>query len=226
MLFRQTEPLLRYSYDKAPDHCPRCHHGIHAVKIGSNLIQKLESKGHILEIMYRCPRDECQHAFIGTYWQDKEYRTRHPRGEYLLRHTAPYRPEKPDTPAEIIELSPSYHHIFAQSMAAEGFRLDQIAGCGYRRALEFLVKDYAIHKHPHASDAIKTRPLGACINEYVNDANVKACAARAAWLGNDETHYIRKWEEKDINDLKTLIRLTAAWILNELLTEKYLREMQ
>tara|TARA_R110000850_G_scaffold183823_1_gene309402 strand:+ start:158 stop:367 length:210 start_codon:yes stop_codon:yes gene_type:complete len=68
--------------------------------------------------------------------------------------------------------------------------------------------------------------LGACINEYVNDANVKVCASRAAWIGNDETHYVRKWGEKDINDLKTLLRLTSAWILNELLTEKYLREME
>ena len=45
------------------------------------------------------------------------------------------------------------------------------------------------------------------------------------WLGNDETHYVRKWEEKDIRDLKILIRLTESWIQNSILTDKYLREM-
>lgn len=217
----------RYSYDKAPDHCPRCHHGIKPTKIGANAIKRREIDGaSILQIVYRCPRDECQRAFIATYWQNKGYRTPYPEGDYLLRNTAPYSAEEPDTPAELKQLSPSHHSILAQSNAAEGFRLDQIAGCGYRKSLEFLIKDYAIHKHPDDAETIKKKLLGSCINDYVADANVKACAARAAWLGNDEAHYVRKWSEKDIGDLKILLRLTSAWILNELLTEKYLREMQ
>ncbi|WP_421910379.1 hypothetical protein [Marinobacter sp.] len=216
-----------YEYDRAPDHCPLCHHGIQAIKVGSNLISRSDRQtGHTLQVLYRCPRDECQRAFIASYTQNRERLGHYPTGDYLLRNTAPFRPTEPDTPKELKELSPSYHEILEQSTAAEGFRLNQIAGCGFRKALEFLIKDYAIHKHPDDADAIKRKMLGACINEYVNDANVKVCASRAAWIGNDETHYIRKWGEKDINDLKTLLRLTSAWILNELLTEKYLREME
>jgi hypothetical protein len=67
--------------------------------------------------------------------------------------------------------------------------------------------------------------LGKCIDTYINDLNLKECARRAAWLGNDETHYIRKWEDKDVNDLKTLIRLTVNWIENVLLTEEYISSM-
>jgi hypothetical protein len=37
-------------------------------------------------------------------------------------------------------------------------------------------------------------------------------ASRAAWLGNDETHYLRTWEDKDLTDLKKLIELTVQWI--------------
>jgi hypothetical protein len=55
---------------------------------------------------------------------------------------------------------------------------------------------------------------------------VKACAKRAAWLGNDETHYVRKWTDKDVRDLKILITLTINWINNVLLTRKYTAEMQ
>jgi hypothetical protein len=54
---------------------------------------------------------------------------------------------------------------------------------------------------------------------------VKECAKRAAWLGNDETHYTRKWETKDVSDLKLLVKLTVNWIDNVLLTEKYIAEM-
>lgn len=50
-------------------------------------------------------------------------------------------------------------------------------------------------------------------------------ASRAVWLGNDETHYTRKWEDKDINDLKSIIELTLHWIESEIRTQKLLEDM-
>jgi hypothetical protein len=50
-------------------------------------------------------------------------------------------------------------------------------------------------------------------------------AARAAWLGNDETHYGRKWEGKDLTDLKKLISLTLNWIQAEELTQDVIADM-
>lgn len=47
----------------------------------------------------------------------------------------------------------------------------------------------------------------------------------AVWLGNDETHYYRRWEDKDINDLKLLIKLTANWIEIKELTKNYSEDM-
>jgi hypothetical protein len=67
--------------------------------------------------------------------------------------------------------------------------------------------------------------LGTCIKNYIDDKRVQSCAERAAWLGNDETHYLRKWEGKDITDLKTLVRLTVNWLDNALLTKQYEKEM-
>jgi hypothetical protein len=118
-----------------------------------------------------------------------------------------------------------FEEIFSQAMEAESHGLGEIAVCGYRRALEFLIKDYCISKDSGAKATIEKEFLGACINNRVKDANIKACATRAAWLGNDETHYVRRWTNKDINDLKTLINLTMNWIVNEVLTNKYLDEM-
>ncbi len=47
----------------------------------------------------------------------------------------------------------------------------------------------------------------------------------AFWLGNDETHYLRKWEQHDVDDLVTLIKLTTNWIEIEHLSKSYVEEM-
>jgi len=219
---------LPFTYDRDPDRCPLCHHGIQAERVVSKMIRRGRAAHDptILQTVYRCPRDECKKLFIATYAQDRRGPAQTAEGDHLLRTLAPNSPREPETPDEIKALSPSYHVILGQSMAAEAHQLHEIAGCGYRKALEFLVKDYAIHKNPSDAEAIKKTMLGPCIKTYVTDANVKKCAELATWLGNDETHYVRKWTTKDINDLKILLRLTSSWISNELLTEKYVKEMK
>jgi hypothetical protein len=63
------------------------------------------------------------------------------------------------------------------------------------------------------------------INDYVNESRIKSTARRVVWLGNDETHYYRTWEDKDIKDMKILIDLTLHWIESEELTRKYEEDM-
>jgi hypothetical protein len=64
-----------------------------------------------------------------------------------------------------------------------------------------------------------------CIKERVTSPNIVTTASRAAWLGNDEIHYERKWEGKDLEDLKTLLTLTVKWIEMEELTKKAAKDM-
>jgi hypothetical protein len=61
--------------------------------------------------------------------------------------------------------------------------------------------------------------------EGTEAARVKQMARRAAWLGNDETHYSRKWEDKDLHDLKKVLELTMDWISMEELTKSVIAEM-
>ena len=63
------------------------------------------------------------------------------------------------------------------------------------------------------------------ITEYIDDSNIKNVATRAVWLGNDETHYIRVWEDKDLPFLKKLIDLTIHWIEAKELTKTMIEEM-
>ena len=104
-------------------------------------------------------------------------------------------------------------------------KLHQLTGIGLRKALEFLVKDFSISLNPSQKEAIERTALARCIEDFIVDDRIKTCAKLAAWLGNDETHYVRKWQDKDISDLKLLIRLTLNWIENHLLTEQYRKEM-
>ena len=101
----------------------------------------------------------------------------------------------------------------------------EICGVGYRKALEFLIKDYAILNYPQQKETIEKKLLGQCIKEFVTDEKVKIVATRAVWLGNDETHYIRKWEGKNLDDLKKLIELTVHWIEMEALTKSFEQDM-
>lgn len=64
------------------------------------------------------------------------------------------------------------------------------------------------------------------IRTYIDDDTIKACAEKAAWLGNDETHYVRQWKDMDIKDLKELIELTKYWIIQKVKTDNYLKKMQ
>ena len=111
-------------------------------------------------------------------------------------------------------------------MHAEKRDLNEICGLGYRKALEFLIKDYLIKIYPNEEEKIKqNHRLDNVIETYVTDQRVKFLAKRAAWLGNDQAHYTQKWEDKDINDLKSLINTSLYWISAEKELEHYREEM-
>lgn len=142
----------------------------------------------------------------------------------LFIHPTP--PLHPILPDGIGDISPNFVKIYSQATEAEKLGLDELDGIGYRKALEFLIKDYLCSKFPQESDNIKSKFLGPCIKEYVEDQNIKVCAERAVWLANDETHYERRWHDKDKNDLNLLLQLTLHWISNDLLTKKYMASMK
>ncbi|HKW51947.1 MAG TPA: hypothetical protein VJQ53_09460 [Candidatus Eisenbacteria bacterium] len=54
---------------------------------------------------------------------------------------------------------------------------------------------------------------------------MRAAAKRATWLANDETHYERRWEDRDIKDVKNLVRLTVNAVENALLMAQYVQDM-
>lgn len=119
----------------------------------------------------------------------------------------------------IVTLSPQFDKIYNQALAAEAAGLDEIAGLGYRKSLEFLVKDFAIHENPERGDDIKKLMLSPCIKEFIDNPQIKTLVERSAWIGNDEAHYVRKQSNRDVNDMKAFIRATVYFIGMVLITE-------
>jgi len=203
------------SINETIDECPVCRIKIQPlIKTYDLNIEKKKC-----QVTYRCTNRDCQELFIGTY------RLHSGTGEYTIYKIAPKTPLREDFPDSIKTISPLFDKIYNQAISAEAYELDQIVGIGLRKALEFLIKDYVSSENPEEKETIHKLFLGNCIEQYIEDSNIKACAKLASWLGNDETHYVRKWEDKDINDLKKLVKLTVNWIENVLLTKEYIEDM-
>lgn len=112
-------------------------------------------------------------------------------------------------------------NVYNQALKAEQFGLDEIAGMGYRKSLEILIKDFLLLEKPEKEKNIQEWALGKCINELIENEQLKTVASRATWLGNDQVHYIRLYTENDINDLKTLIEIATRWIEMIFITKEY-----
>lgn len=192
-----------------PDECPFCHMTIHPIAISS-----FENNDHTTQVILRCTSLKCMKIFVGYYDEKNKLISLSPGNK------------KPTEMSEVIkEVSPDFYNIYSDSYSAEQDNLLEICGTGYRKALEFLIKDYLIKHNKGKEKIIENTLLGKCINDYVKNENVKSVSKRAAWLGNDETHYVRKWEGKNLSDLKLLIELTVHWIEMEELTDKIKMEM-
>jgi len=64
-------------------------------------------------------------------------------------------------------------------------------------------------------------PLNTVITKYLSGDKLPVVSKRAAWLGNDETHYERRWVGKDLQDLKKLIQAVEHFIAMERLVAAF-----
>jgi len=209
--------------DCTPDKCPICNHHVDPTFLISSAAHPATRRR--LEFVFRCTRATCQSLFIAYYIGTNNGAQLNNPERYRLERTAPAVAAPAVVGQEVSAISPTFVTVYNQALSAEAAGLDQLTGIGLRKALEFLVKDFAISLSPDKREAIERTQLGQCIAAYLDDPNLKQCAARAVWLGNDETHYVRKWEGKDISDLKILVRLTLNWAENVILTKRYVSEM-
>lgn len=193
-----------------PIRCPFCRNIIMPKYIGGVTAHDRST----LKVFLKCINPNCEKIFLAVYNIGSE--------DYNTYQELAVATQKFDEAIE--QISPSFVNIYNQAYKAEQVGLGEICGMGYRKALEFLIKDYLTSLHPDKKEEFRKEALGNCINK-IDNSSIKELARRATWLGNDETHYIRKWEYRDIHDLKNLIDLTCQYITMESKSKAYLEEM-
>lgn len=193
-----------------PEICPACHHAVKPQELSVHEY-KIDQQIWGLSFTYLC--QHCYQPFL-VFHKCTLARLVNAPPQYKaqLCFIEPQRFTEQDFDDQVKALSPCFVKIYNQALAAEASALDEIAGLGYRKAMEFLVKDFCIHKHPNDSEKIKALPLGQCIDAYIDTPEIKALATKTAWIGNDEAHYIRKQEDRDIHDMKAFIKALVYFI--------------
>jgi len=211
---------------EVPNICPICNYSItandvcyHAEQICNDVYYPAEQIGsedlevYNICILFACPN--CNNIFMVKY----KYTFSNINNKALLISIYPKNFHKREFEDMIEKVSPKFTKIYNQALQAESSELNEICGMGYRKALEFLIKDYLIHIDHKNKELISTKPLAACIKDINND-HIRTLAEKSAWLGNDETHYIKKHPEYDLKNLKTFINALVYYISMELTFEE------
>lgn len=227
MKILHTKQLIELQDDfnvqiEIPNICPHC---------GQTMVPKIVSKtvptittnnGPVISFLCQCLY--CNEFFALTYKLIEKRLSFHNLNAYKTE-LIPYSYSvfvKYDIPEEIEEFSPTFKEIYQQSQKAEAYQLNQIAGIGYRKSIEFLVKDFLIHIKNNEELKISNLYLSQAIEKLENPSMISLAKA-ATWIGNDETHYTRKFEDKDITDMKKYIRALSNYLSSEyLVTESSL----
>lgn len=213
-----NKEVIAYNYSNNDKHlvdvdiascCPRC---------GVTLIPNI-----LYAFLIECPNDDSQNkVFLMNFCSncDECFISRHSYDEYsdvyIFDSSAPVTFRECNFSENIQKLSPQFISIYNESSYAESLKMDSICGMGYRKALEFLVKDYAIFLRPEDSEKIFSLPLAKCIEQHISSPKLNTLAKASVWLGNDETHYIKKHSDYGLPELKAFITAFVTYVDSEL----------
>ena len=181
---------------KKPLFCPHCGVSTDA-HFRENSIFALNEELYLLSIVYECT--DCEKKFL-VVW---EYNNSNKNGNMPIFI---YPSAFVNLQSESIEkFSPRFIEMYNQALQAETNNNLDLAAMGYRAALEILIKDYAIKELDIEEEVVIKKSLFEAIEEYLNSGNFPNLANVAdvvRLLGNDYTHYHRKYPQHDFSVLK------------------------
>lgn len=187
-----------------PTQCIHCHKEVGFIVESTS---EYDSEvNETLAVTFQCP--SCNHYSVSEYIIIN-------KSDHLAKLVNYSYTKKIDVelPKNINEVSEEFVKIYEQAATAEAYNLMSICGVAYRKAAEFLIKDYVIIKNSDDEEKIKNMMLGNVISTYLIDfPKIQNLAKATAWIGNDETHYVRKHNDKDLYDLKAFLLAAATFI--------------
>ena len=192
------------------DVCPNCKKPTNPHLVNSSYFSLERDKTSVV-LTFRCLG--CKH-----FWTEEFIATKYRINSYTDSYEIEHVNVVPNLPSDIsftddLELiSPLGKQIYTQALKAEVEQLDHLAGIGYRKALEFLIKDFLIATNPKDKTEIEKMLLKQVIETYIKDENLKTFALATAYIGNDEIHYTRRHNDKDLQDLKKYLKGVIHYI--------------
>lgn len=227
MQFKKSNTNLGETYRaEDPNNCPICHITIEPVRMFTHF----DNESNKLISIWRCTSKDCKKVFgvlhseeIEKYFKIESYLNKIPQGPIWPEPIKNLKNGK--TIGTDKEDQSKFNEAYSQSLEAELTGLDEIAGMGYRKAIEYLVKDWAIQNYPEEKENIQRAWLGAVVDHYY-DGDLKDILQRATWLGNDQVHYNRLFEEFDISILKELIGLIVVELDRQYKKNHYINIIQ
>lgn len=177
---------------KKPSICPYCGMGVDAPILKKDTYAL--NSGHRL-LVANCRCTSCEKIFFFTYEYCSDAQDFVPVTYPSVSFT-PYSNEILET------ISPRFIDMYNQALLAEFNSNYELAAIGYRSALEFLIKDYAINELGKKASEVSSKKLCDSIGIYLHQEELVKTADVVRILGNDFTHYQRKYPEHDFKLLK------------------------
>jgi hypothetical protein len=118
---------------------------------------------------------------------------------------------------QIERVSPRFIEMYNQALRAEDNNDYNLAAVDMRSALEILIKDFAIVCLNEDRDTVINLKLFDAISKYFYNKDVLKVADVIRILGNDHTHYERKYPECDYELLKSYMDIFIGQIRTQIL---------
>lgn len=187
--------LREKKYNKVST-CPYCGIGTDAVQVSLQLFDITDGK--ILDITYKCTScDKLFHVSYKKLIDEEVFESFSVFPNFNGRRFS----------ENITNISPRFVKLYNQAYKAEYDCNYELAGCGYRNALEILIKDYAINVLDILPEKVIKYKLYNVIELYLPDVDMGKCADVVRILGNDNTHYERDYENIDFKVLKQYLNI-------------------
>lgn len=182
--------LREKKYNKVST-CPYC--GISTDATQVSLYPLDITNGRIVDVTYKCTScDKIFHVSYKKFTEEENYQPFSVFPNFTGRKFSEH----------ITNTSSRFVKLYNQAYKAEYDCNYELAGCGYRNALEVLIKDYAINVLNVPKKEVKDKKLYRAIETYLPDVDMSNCADVVRILGNDNTHYERDYENIDFQVLK------------------------
>lgn len=181
--------------------CPYCNISTDATRVG---IKPFTIKnGLIADVTFNCT--SCDKVFHVSYVKLNDENMFNPYSVYPNFQGREFSDE-------IKNISPRFVKLYNQTYKAEYDNNLELAGCGYRNALEVLIKDFAINVLKEKKEEVVKIKLYGAIEKYLSDVDMSKCADVVRILGNDNTHYERDYENIDFKVLKQYLNIFIEMI--------------